>query len=73
MATTIPQQIFEKATACGLKCISSETGEHQVHPDDDQVTWYLVCRKGTWILMVNDTPQMNMRYEEVLKFLDRFA
>jgi hypothetical protein len=73
MTAAIPQIIRDKAIACGLAFIASETGEHRIQPGDHRANWYLLCHKGQWVLTVNDIPQITFRYEDAMKFLDRFA
>jgi len=69
----IPTKIFEKASAYGLRCVSSERGEHRIEPTTEPKNWHLECLQGRWVLSTNGVPQIHFQYEEVLKFLDRFA
>jgi len=71
--TGIPTKLFEKASAYGLRCIPSEVGNHRIEPVTGPETWYLECLQGRWILTSHGVPQIHFQYEEVLKFLDRFA
>lgn len=68
-----PQKLFDKATEYGLLCCSSDQGEHRIRPKDDQARWCLTYAKGRWVLSSNGVPQMHFRYEEVMKFLERFS
>ncbi len=68
-----PTKTFSKASAYGLKCIPSEQGNHRIEPATESETWYLECLKGRWVLTSHGVPQIHFQYEEVLKFLDRFA
>ena len=72
-STGTPTKIFSKASAYGLKCIASEVGNHRIEPATGPETWYLECLQGRWVLMTHGVPQIHFQYEEVLKFLDRFA
>ncbi len=70
----LPQQLFSKASACGLTCIASEKGEHRIEPKSQKAQaspWSLTCQKGAWVLIVNGVPQIRFQYEEALRFLDR--
>jgi hypothetical protein len=72
--TEIPTKIFAKASDCGLRCVSSDDeGFHRIEPATDPKTWCLECRQGRWVLSTNGVPQIHFHYDEVLKFLDRFA
>jgi hypothetical protein len=68
-----PTKIFSKASAYGLKCIASEVGNHRIEPATEPETWHLEYLHGRWVLASYGVPQIHFRYEEVLKFLDRFA
>ena len=67
------QNFLKKASAYGLRCIPSEVGNHRIEPVTGPETWYLECLQGRWILTSHGVPQIHFQYEEVLKFLDRFA
>jgi hypothetical protein len=69
----IPTKIFDKASAYGLNCISSERGEHRIEPAAGPKNWQLECIQGRWVLSTSGVPQIHLQYEEVMKFLDRFA
>ncbi len=77
----IPQKLLEQATRLGFECIT-EGQQHLIRPTTAKdvspgrigsAGWYLVYRKGHWVLVVNNTPQMHFSYDEVLTFLDRFT
>jgi hypothetical protein len=65
-----PQKLFDRAAALGFECITDQR-QHLIRPAS--AGWHLVYRKGHWVLVVNDTPQMHFGYDEVMAFLDRFA
>lgn len=70
----LPQQLFTKASACGLTCIASEKGEHRIEPKsikNQPAPWTLICQRGGWVLIVAGIPQIRFQYEEALRFLDR--
>jgi len=69
----IPKKIFSKASACGLSCIPSESGNHRIEPATESKTWHLECLQGRWVLKINGVSQIHFQYAEVLKFLDRFV
>ncbi len=66
-----PEKLFEKATSLGFDC-STNFQEHRILPGDPAANWHLVYRGGHWILVINGIPQINMRYPEVDKFLERY-
>jgi len=70
----LPQQLFSKASACGLACIASEKGEYRIEPKSVKAQaspWTLTCQRGAWVLIVDGIPQIRFQYEEALRFLDR--
>lgn len=70
----LPQQLFSKASACGLTCIASEKGEHRIEPKsikNQPSPWALICQRGAWVLIVDGVPQIRFQYNEALRFLDR--
>ncbi len=72
----LPQQLFSKASACGLVCIASEKGEHRIEPKSIKTQaspWTLTCQKGAWVLIVDGVPQIRFQYDEALRFLDRLS
>lgn len=68
----VPQKLFAKATSCGLRCTASEKGRHRIEPYDEPSPWCLAYEKGNWVLIVGELPQIRFRYDEVVKFLERF-
>jgi hypothetical protein len=71
--TGIPKKLFDKASDYGLRCIASATGNHRIEPATETETWHLEYLQGRWVLVSRGVPQIHFRYDEVLKFLDRFA
>ena len=70
----LPQQLFSKASACGLTCIASEKGEHRIEPKSIKTQaspWTLICQRAAWVLIVDGVPQIRFQYQEALRFLDR--
>jgi hypothetical protein len=65
-----PDKLFEKAASLGFDC-STDTKEHRIIPGDPSANWHLVYRAGHWTLVINGVPQINLRYPEVDKFLER--
>lgn len=72
-AAEVPTKIFSKASAYGLRCIPSERGNHRIEPATEPTIWHLECLQGRWVLKTHGVPQIHFQYDEVLKFLDRFA
>lgn len=72
-APETPTKIFGKASAYGLQCVPSKQGNHRIEPDTEPKNWHLECLQGRWVLVSHGVPQIHFQYEEVLKFLDRFA
>ena len=69
----VPTQLFNKAAQCGFICIPSATGAHRIQSTYADADWCLVCHQEVWVLTVKGFPQIRFRYEEVLRFLERFA
>jgi hypothetical protein len=69
----IPQQLFQKATACGFVCTPSDIGEHRITPQEPHAGWQLMCQKECWLLIVHGSPQIRFRYPEVVSFIERTA
>jgi hypothetical protein len=68
---SIPEKLFQRASALGLECCSDRQ-HHIIRPQLPADTWYLTYQKGHWVLIVNGTPQIHFSYSEVMTFLDRF-
>jgi len=71
--TTLPQNLFAKASACGLVCIPSETGKHFIRPISEGYHWQLVCQQEVWVLVIGGFPQIRFRYDEVTQFIERVS
>jgi len=65
-----PEKLFRKATDLGFDC-STNWQEHCIKPADKNSNWQLRYQGGNWILLVNDVPQMHLKYAEVIAFLER--
>lgn len=68
----IPEKLYERASSLGFVC-QTESDQHFIRPDQGRGNWYLTYQYRYWVLIVNNVPQINLRYEEVLKFLEQFA
>ncbi|HEY9738607.1 MAG TPA: hypothetical protein V6D06_20080 [Trichocoleus sp.] len=68
----IPEKLYEQASSLGFIC-QTESDQHFIRPAKGRGSWYLTYQHRYWVLIVNNVPQMNLRYEEVLKFLEHFA
>lgn len=69
----VPQKLFQKASAYGLICIASETGNHRIAPKGVKQNWELICHQEYWVLVIDGFPQIRLRYEEVNQFIERFS
>jgi hypothetical protein len=69
----VPQKLFQKASAYGLICTASDTGNHRITPSEAEQNWELICHQEHWLLTINGFPQIRLRYEEVSQFIERFS
>lgn len=69
----VPQKLFQKASAYGLVCTASDTGNHRIVPIENGQRWELVCHQEYWLLTIDGFPQIRFRYEEVNQFIERFS
>lgn len=69
---SIPEKLYDRALALGLTCYSDEQ-QHSIRPRADGGSWHLTYQQGYWVLTIRGVPQINLGYEEALRFLDRLA
>lgn len=68
----VPERLFQKATSLGFECCSDRQ-IHRISPAEALDSWCLVYRSGHWTLLIDGVAQMNLRYSEVIDFLERRA
>lgn len=65
------EMILSQAEKWGFICDDAIPGKWQIFPQQKTEKWKLQVVGDRWLLVVGEVPQMNLRPEETLAFLQR--